>query len=310
MMTPHLTCRVVTTLHESRMTKKENVSVPEIIHSVPFVFYGETYKAHLASDRHWYIPINEVCDALGIDPRSQRRRIREDEAIADRLTNIPTETPYQDTTRIQEVACLNLRAVPYWLGTIDAKRVKEEHRKKVILFKREFAEAAWAVFRSDMVPPDMLAEMDTHLPPEEREYLEAMDQLRQVRKKVDLLSGKLDEELAKVGADLQDITGRLGTLEESLIGKQIVNPAQARLLQEMIAAVAEAKHAKTKKPKSQCFAEVHEEFKTAFQVHIYSILPEEQLGAATTFLGSRWSFYKPGQPLPEIFGGSHQPSLF
>jgi hypothetical protein len=66
----------------------------------------------------------------------------------------------------------------------------------VILFKREFAEAAWAVFRSDMIPPELLSEMDTHLPPEEREYLEAMDQMRQVRKKIDMLSGKLDDELA------------------------------------------------------------------------------------------------------------------
>ncbi len=74
--------------------------------------------------------------------------------------------------------------------------------------------------------------------------------------------------------------------------------------------MAEAKHAKTKKPKSQCFAEVREEFKSVFRVHIYSILPEEQLAAATTFLGSRWSFYNPGESPPEIFGGSHQPSLF
>ena len=284
--------------------------MPEIVHSVPFVFYGETFQAYLAADRQWYIPVNEVCGALDIDPRSQRRRIQEDEAIAHRLVNIPMETPYQNTTRVQQVSCLNLRALPYWLGTIDANRVKEAYRKKVILFKREFAEAAWAVFRSDMIPPDLLAEMDAHLPPQEREYLEAMDQLRQVRKKMDLLSGKLDEELARVGAELQDITGRLGTLEEALIDKKIVNPAQARLLQEMIAAVAEVKYAKTKKPKSQCFAEVHEEFKSAFQVHIYSILPEEQLEAAITFLGSRWAFYSPGQPLPDIFRGSHQPSLF
>ena len=57
-------------------------------------------------------------------------------------------------------------------------------------------------------------------------------------------------------------------------------------------------------------AEVHEEIKSAFQVHIYSILPEEQLEAATTFLGARWAFYNPGQQLPEIFRGSHQPALF
>jgi len=45
-------------------------------------------------------------------------------------------------------------------------------------------------------------------------------------------------------------------------------------------------------------------------VHIYSILSEEQLEAATTFLGARWAFYNPGQQLPEIFRGSHQPALF
>jgi hypothetical protein len=282
----------------------------DIVHSVPFVFYGEVFKAYLTTNRQWFIPILDVCTALGVDTEGQRQRILRDEAIVDRLVNLPIETPYRDTTRVQEVACLNLRALPYWLGTIDAKRVKEEHRKKVTLFKREFAEAAWAVFRSDMIPPELLSEMDTHLPPEEREYLEAMDQMRQVRKKIDMLSGKLDDELAKVGAELQDITGRLGTLEAALVGKKIVNAAQARLIQEMIAVVAESKHAKTKKPKSQCFAEVHEEFKSAFQVHIYSILPEEQLEAAATFLGARWAFYNPGQPLPEIFRGSHQPSLF
>jgi len=282
----------------------------DIVHSVPFVFYGEVFKAYLTTNRQWFIPILDVCTALGVDTEGQRQRILRDEAIVDRLVNLPIETPYRDTTRIQEVACLNLRALPYWLGTIDAKRVKEEHRKKVTLFKREFAEAAWAVFRSDMIPPELLSEMDTHLPLEEREYLEAMDQMRQVRKKLDMLSGKLDDELAKVGAELQDITGRLGTLEAALVGKKIVNTAQARLIQEMIAVVAESKHAKTKKPKSQCFAEVHEEFKSAFQVHIYSILPEEQLEAAATFLGARWAFYNPGQPLPEIFRGSNQPSLF
>jgi P22_AR N-terminal domain len=284
--------------------------MPNAIQGFPFVFYGEVFNAYLADDRQWYLPLQDVCQALSLDVSGQRQRIQRDEALSDFLVNVPLETPYQDTTRIRDVACLNIRRLPYWLGTVEATRVKEEHRKKVILFKREFAEAAWAVFRSDMVPADLLAEMDTNLPPDEREYLEAMDQMRQVRKKLDLLSGKLDEELSRVGAELQDITGRLGTLEASLVGKKIVNPAQARLLQEMIAAVAEAKHAKTKKPKSQCFAEVHEEFKSAFQVHIYSILPEEQLEAATTFLGARWAFYNPGQPLPEIFRGSHQPSLF
>lgn len=284
----------------------------EIIQGVPFVFYGEVFSAYLVTDKQWYLPLNDVCRALGIDMPAQRQRILRDEAISDRLITIPLETPYQNTTRIQDVLCLNLRALPYWLGTIDAGRVKEEHRKKIVLYKREFAEAAWAVFRSDILPADMIAEMDVHLPPQEREFHEAMDQIRDARKKLDMLSGRLDEELNRVGAELQDLTGRLGTLESALVGKQIINSEQARLIQEQIAAIAESMfdRGKGKKSKSQCFAEVHEEFKTAFKVHIYSILPAEQLDAAVTFLGARWAFFNPGKPLPDIFRGGHQPSLF
>jgi hypothetical protein len=283
----------------------------QIIHSLPFVFYGEVFKAHLADDRQWYLPINEVCGALGLNPDSQRRRIHNDEAINHRLVNIPMETPYQESTRQQAVACLNLRALPYWLGTIDVKRVKAEHRQKVILYKREFAEAAWAVFRSDIIPPEVLAEMDAYATPQEQEYAAIMDQARQLRRKIDLVSGKLDEEIARVGGQLADLAGRLGILETRLAGQSLVNPAQARQLQAMIGLVAEALGEKSRqRSRSQCFAEVHEDFKSTFQVHIYSALPEEQLERAIDFLAGRWARLNPGKPLPELLRGSHQPGLF
>jgi hypothetical protein len=282
-----------------------------IVHSAPFVFYGEIFNAYLASDRQWYLPVQAVCDALGIDPNGQRQRIQRDEAMADRLANLPVETPYRDSTRVLEVACLNLRALPYWLGTIDAARVKEEHRKKVILFKREFAEAAWAVFRSDIVPPDVLAEMDAYATPQEQEYAALMDSAREVRKKLDLLSGRVDQELARVDATVQDIDGRLGALETQLVGRMMVNSAQAKQLDDMIALVALAEHeANPRKTKSLCFAEVHNDFKNTFQVHIYSVLPADRMEQAINYLAGRWSRLKPGQTLPEIFRGSHQPSMF
>src|SRR3990167_3791750 len=122
---------VMTTMH-LQVFQGGRMSVLAVVQGLPFVFYGEAFTAYLASDRQWYISIGDVCQALGVDMSSQRQRILRDEAISDRLVNIPLETPYQDTTRVQEVSCLNLRALPYWLGTIDAARVREEHRKKVI----------------------------------------------------------------------------------------------------------------------------------------------------------------------------------
>lgn len=284
--------------------------MPGIIQGLPFVFYGEVFTAYLADDHQWYLPLQNICEALGLDVSGQRQRIQRDEAIADQLVNIPIETPYQNTTRTREVGCLNLRRLPYWLGTIDAGRVKEEHRKKVVLFKREFAEAAWAVFRSDIIPADMLAEMDIHLPPGEREFHEAIDGMMAARRKLDLLSGRLDQEIERIGAELGDLVGRLGTLETELHGRALVNSAQSKLLMDAIGVVAEAMHERTRETKSLCFAKTHDDFKTAFQIPIYSFLPAERLPAAVTFLGSRWQRLNPGQPLPEIFGGSHQPSLF
>jgi hypothetical protein len=155
----------------------------------------------------------------------------------------------------------------------------------------------------------MLAEMDVLLSQDEREYHEAMDELRRVRSRIDLIAGRLDGEIERLSAELGDITGRLGTLESSLQSRQIVNSTQSKLIQDMIAIVALTLHEKTRKPKTQCFAEVHEDFKTAFRIPIYSFLPAEQMEAAIAYLGARWRYYNPGQPLPEIFGGSHQPSL-
>jgi len=283
----------------------------EIVHSVPFEFYGEVFKAYLADNRHWYIPLQDVCQSLGVDTNGQRQRILRDEAIQDRLVNLPLETPYQDTTRIREVACLNLRGLPYWLGTIDAKRIKEQHRKKVILFKREFAEAAWFVFRSDMIPPEVLAEMDSYATPQEQEYAAIMDEARQLRKRLDLLSGKVDKELERVDAGVQDLDGRLGALETKLVGRTLINSAQAKLLSDMIGMVALSMHEKNKKKsKSLCFAEVHNDFKDTFDVHIYSVLPEERIEEAINYLAGRWARLNPGEPVPEIFQSGHQPSLF
>ena len=282
----------------------------EIIHNVPFEFYGEVFQAYLANDRQWYLPLQNVCLALGVDPNGQRQRIQRDEAMTDRLVNFPMETPYQNTTRVREVACLNLRTLPYWLGTIEASRVKEEHRKKVILFKREFAEAAWFVFRSEIIPPELRAEMDTYDTPQEQEYAALMDEARELRKKLDLLSGKVEAELERVGGDVRDLVGRLGVLEAKLVGRTIINSAQARLLSDLIGSVALSQHERNrKKSKSQCFAEVHEDFKRNFQVHIYSVLPEEQLEDAINYLAGRWARLNPNQTLPDLFRGGHQPSL-
>jgi hypothetical protein len=285
--------------------------MPEIIQGFPFEFYGEVYVAYLASDRQFYISLNDLCRGLGVDARSQRRRIQDDEAIADKLLNLPLETPYQEGTRTKEVACLNLRALPYWLGTIDARRVKDDIRPKVILFKRDFAETAWFVYRGEILPPEIIAEVDSYATPYERELAELMADFRGLKNKLDTLSGRVDEELARVGLTLGDLGGRFAAVEARVIAEATVNSQQARLVQKCIQEVGEAMFQSGKvKPRSLAHARAQQEFKDQFGVHIYTALPERRLQEALDFLSSRWQFYLPGKPLPAVFRSGQQPAMF
>jgi len=285
--------------------------MPEIIQGFPFEFYGSTYVAYLAGDRQFYISLNDMCRGLGVDARSQRRRIHEDEAIADKLVNIPMETPYQEGVRVQEITCLNLRALPYWLGTIDAKRVSESVRPKVILFKRDFAETAWFVYRADILPPEIISEVDSYATPQERELAELMSEFHSLRKKVDLLSGKMDGELGRLGLTLESLGGRFAAVEARVIAEAAINSQQARLLQKCIQELGEAMFQSGKvKPRSLAHARAQQEFKDQFGVHIYAALPEKRLQEAVDFLGGRWQLNMPGKPLPEIFRAGNQPSMF
>jgi hypothetical protein len=285
--------------------------MPEILQGFPFEFYGETYAAHLASDRQFYIRLDDVCRGLGLDARSQRRRIQDDEAIADKLVLIAVETPYQETTRTREAAFLNLRALPYWLGTIDASRVKDEVRPRIILFKRDFAETAWFVYRADILPPEIISEVDSYATPHERELAELMVDFRSLKKKVDMLSGRVEEELARLGLTLQDLGGRFEVVQARVVAEAAVNSEQARLVQKLIQAVGEAAFESGKVvPRSAAHARAQQEFKDQFGVHIYTALKETRLEAAIAFLSSRWQFYLPGRPLPEVFRGGRQAGMF
>jgi hypothetical protein len=88
-----------------------------------------------------------------LKPSAADRRIQEDEGISDKLMMITADTIYKDSVCKRDVELLNIRALAYWLGTIDAKRGKPEIYEKVVHFKRSFAETAWQVYRSDLMRP-------------------------------------------------------------------------------------------------------------------------------------------------------------
>ncbi len=268
------------------------------IDEFPFTFYGDTFSVALASDRKLYVPLPLICRALGVDVNGQVQRIKRDEAISDGLVGLTLRNyPYgEDETRAREVGCLRLDRLPYWLGTIDANRISNrERRAEVIRFKREFAEVAWAAFRSEILPSDVAAELDAQLPAGQQAYYAAMDEAAALRRGV-------DEHGQRIDALEERVTG----LEARFRGTDFINPAQGRQYQEMVNLLANLLKQKGKGG----HAAVHGEVKKVFKIPSYLLIPEARFPEVVRFL-SNWyeRLTPPGTPLPEAFTRPDQKRL-
>ena len=195
------------------------MKAPKPLDQFPFEFYGEVFTAILASDRKLYVPLHDMCRALGIQTHGQIERIRSNEAIADALVTLEITRAYGEEalqTRVME--CLRLDRLPFWMGTLQPHRIPdEEKRGRVVQFQREFAEVAWAAFRSQILPADIRAEMDTALPPNEQAYLQIMEEAADLR-----------QGITQHAERLTDLEERLGSLEARLRGTDFINRRRCR----------------------------------------------------------------------------------
>lgn len=262
----------------------------KILDQFPFEFYGSLFELYLTDQRTLLLPLRQLCEAMGLAYSSQLKRIKRDEALSDGLFSVrATVLQRGDVAQEREVSCLSLRHLPYWLGTIDAARVQPELKDKVIAFKRELVTVAWAAFRSQILPADMLAELDTALSPAEREYHTLMDQAA-------ALKGEIGEHEGRI-VRLED---RMSALEARLVGTDFISHQQARQYLDAVGALGELLKERAKK-KASPFAVIHNEVKRQFQVPSYQLIPENEFDNVMEFLAKWWQREAPDIPLPEIF---------
>lgn len=93
-----------------------------------------------------YVPLTPICEALGVAPGAQVRRIRRDDVLAEQLRLLRIDTP----GGAQTVQALHLEAIPMWLATLDTARVKEEIRPRLRTFKLWVRQKVWEAFAAEM----------------------------------------------------------------------------------------------------------------------------------------------------------------
>lgn len=267
----------------------------EIVNQFPFEFYGEVFELYVGTDLQPYAPVRAMCDALGIDPSAQLQRIKRDEVLAESLV-IFTLKEEGDWGGARQISCLLLRRLPYWLGTLDTNRIKSEHREKVVMFKREFAEVAWAAFRSAIFPEDVLAEMDATKPPLEQDYHRLMDE-----------TAKLREKLSEQEKEIDEVVTRVAGLEARFLGTDFINPAQASQIRRMISVLV-GKIESNKGKQSRVYANVHGTLKKHFDVPSYLLIAEKDFPKVAEFL-SNWYKRVAHEEPPEFFQSNQQTLL-
>lgn len=226
----------------------------KIIDQFPFEFYGDHFTVALARDRNLYVPMESLCRSMGLQTHGQVRRIRDNEAISDTLISLSIAWAYGDeAVQEREMICLRLDMLPFWMGTLQPSRIPDEgKRERIIHFQREFASVAWAAFRREILPDDMLAEMDSSLPLEQQEYLQLMDEAAELRQRL----SQHDTNLQAHDTQLDDLQKRVAALEARLQGTDFLNPAQMKEYTDMVGLVARQLKRKKKGNEATVHAEV------------------------------------------------------
>ena len=236
-------------------------------------FYEDELIAVRSEDGQVYVAIRQMCSALGLDQRSQRRRIQNHTVLSDGYAGGVIMTPPGPGGGggRQQAALLRVDLVPLWLSTIETTRVKEQNRPKMERFQREAAKALWEAFQQGRLTADL--DFDALLAadsPEAQAYKMAQAVLQLARNQL------------LMRAQLTDHENRLETIEAQLgdTGRN-VTPDQASQLSQAVKAVALAQGKKTGRNE---FGAVYGELYRKFGITSYKMLPARRFEEAMKFL--------------------------
>jgi hypothetical protein len=193
--------------------------------------------------------------------------------------------------------------LPFWMGTIQTGRVPDQSKRaRIVQFQRDFADVAWAAFRREILPDDMMAELDATLPPAQQEYLRLMDEAAALRQHLQTH----DHSLERHDTQLGNLGERIAALEARLQGTDFLNPKQMKEYTDMVGIVARV----LKRQQKGMEATVHAEIKRQFQVPSYQLIPEAEFDNVKRFLRDWFvRLSGPGAPVPQIFNQPSQKRL-
>ncbi len=235
------------------------------------LFHGKPIVAVKLPDGPSGVVLRWICENLQLLPRGQIARIRRTEVIADDLVYVQVQTDGGPQT----MATLVLRAVPYWLATIDTRRMDKDspQRLEILHYQREVVDVLyeWASTRQPhkLVPAEPISRPEAPGPgatPEMwLEYHQQMIAFLEWQRDMQAWQGRVESRLE----GLEAITGLIPEILERL-APETITPAHQRQVQVYVKQLGDlsGKHP----------ASIYTDLYTAFSVPRYQDLPEADWG--------------------------------
>lgn len=241
------------------------------------VFYDDTITAVLVevdAQRVVYVPLRPICDFLGVSWSGQLERINRDPVLSDVVR-------FVRVTRTNTGGNPNVMAMPLdylngWMFGINANRVKEEVRERLIRYQRECYRVLSEAFTDGRLTTD--SAFEELLTQTDNPAVQAYHIARAIM--------RLSQNQIVMEARL---TGRIDAHEERLeaIEAQLAPPAhavsqgQAMQVSQAVKAVAIALGKQTGKNE---FGGVYGELYRKFEITSYKLLPAAKFEAAMSWL--------------------------
>ncbi len=245
-------------------------------------FYGDEIKGVRvtrtpAAAPEIYVPLRQLCDYLGVSYTGQRERVERDAVLSTKLV------PIQVTTEggPQAMQCLPLDYLNGWLFGINASRVKEAVRERLIRYQEEcFLILRDAFLGAEVARPAHSANEAALL--QIREMGFAIARMAEQQLELERRTATSEQRLDRAAEFVGQMHRRLSVLERRVAPGQSLTEEQAFEIKERVTQIAleMARH----EPGKSHFAEIYRSLSLQTQRTSYKEIPQDTYEHALRFL--------------------------
>lgn len=247
----------------------------ETVEQKTVLFYDDELVAVRGDDRQVYVSLAHMCDVIGIDRRSQVRRIRQHMILGEGyyLGNVETAGGRQ------QMGLLRVDLVPMWLATLETSRVSDDIEEKLVRYQKEAAKVLWEAFQDGRLSADV--EFDELLRQSSSEAVEAYRMLQamvRIARNQIVLESRIEAQNTRLDQHEQ----RLEEVEAALGDpRHHITPDQASRISQAVKAIAMEL---SKRSGRNEYGGVYGELYRRFSITSYKELPANRYDEAIEWL--------------------------